>query len=92
MWSALDPDGIYKGVYNRYAHIAVVPTTEATIFELNSVDSFIVKLGLDDARKIGITKWLVSVDLAEYDTESTRAVRVADAGPYSIWELEDVQY
>ena len=92
VWSALDPDGIYKGVYNRYAHIAVVPTTEATIFELNSVDSFIVKLGLDDARKIGITKWLVSVDLAEYDTESTRAVKVADAGPYSIWELEDVQY
>ena len=90
-WSVLDPNETYKSVYNRYAHIAVVPTTDATAFELNSADSFTVKLNLDDARKIGITKWLSSVDLAEYGTESTRVVKVADAGNYSIWKLEDAQ-
>lgn len=92
MWSTLDPNGMYKSVYNRYAYIVVAPTTKATTFELNSADFFTVELNLDDARKIGITKWLISLDLAEYNTESTRAVKVADAGPYSIWELEDVQY
>ena len=91
MWSTLDPNGMRKSVYNRYAYIVVAPTTKATTFELNSADFFTVELNLDDARKIGITKWLISIDLAEYDTESTRAVKVADAGPYSIWELEDVQ-
>jgi hypothetical protein len=92
VWSTLDPDGMYKSVYNRYAHIIVVPTTEATTFKLNSADSFTVELNLDDARKIGITKWLISVDLAAYDTESTQAVKVADAGQRSIWELEDVRH
>ena len=89
MWRKIDPSGIYVDVYNRYAHITVQPTEEASSFELVAPDAFTVHLSLEDALKLGVTKWITSDDLSMYDTEKVKATLVSNAGSNKIWQLED---
>lgn len=88
-WHKIDEVGEYEQVYNRYAHITVEPTDAETTFELTAPDAFKLKLNLDDARKLGITKWITSDDLSAYDTNAVQAIEVADAGSHKIWKLVD---
>ncbi len=88
-WHKIDPNGEYEQVYNRYAHITVEATDGETTFELTAPDAFKLKINLDDARKLGVTKWVTSDDLSSYETDAVSAVEVADAGSYKIWELVD---
>lgn len=88
-WKKLDPKGKFERCYNRYAHISIEATTGKVSFEVTAADSITVKLNLDDARKIGVTKWLTSTDLTQFATDTTRAVKVCDAGPFAIYELRD---
>ncbi len=86
-WRTLDAKGEYEDVYNRYAHIDVVPVVGSSSFSTAVGDQFTVRVNLDDARKLGVTKWISSLDLTEYKTDSTEAVLIASVGDYKIWEL-----
>ncbi len=88
-WHLLDPEGSFEQVYNRYAHISVEPVQDETSFELTAPDAFTLRITLDDARKLGVTKWVTSADLSQYETDTVKAVEVSDAGSYKIWQLVD---
>lgn len=64
-WSRLDESGIYKDIYNRYAHIEVILTSEETKFELMNPDYFIIYLNIDDLYKTDI-KYIVSPSKLNY--------------------------
>lgn len=89
-WHLVDQEGKYSDVYNRYAHITVEPTCAQTSFELMSPDSFQLIINLDDVRKIGVTKWISSNNLSDYNTDSTEAVEIGTAGKYKIWQLVEI--
>lgn len=87
IWKTLDAEGEYEDVYNRYAHIDIVPVSGATSFDSAAVDQFTVHINLDDARKLGVTKWITTLDLSRYETDSTGAVLVASVGDRKVWSL-----
>lgn len=63
-WHSVDPTGAYESVYNRYAHILVRLTDEATSFDLTQPDHFEVDLTYGDLRTLGITN-LISTEPLE---------------------------
>ena len=40
LWNKLDAGKVYENIYNRYAHITITLTNEATTFELTENDKF----------------------------------------------------
>lgn len=88
-WRSIGPTGTYEQIYNRYAHISVVPTHGEASFELRRSDAFVVAISLDDARKLGVTKWLTAADLSQYETDLVKAVEVSTVGSFKIWQLVD---
>lgn len=88
IWHLIDPMGEYEDVYNRYAHIAAIPDNDETTFELTFADSFTLHITLDDARRIGVTKWITAYDLNEFDTDSTKAIYICSVGRYKVYELK----
>lgn len=88
-WHEIDDSGEYEQVYNRYAHINVEVTKDETSFELLQPDSFTLRITLNDARKLGVTKWISSSDLSQFETDTVKAVEVSTAGNYRIWQLID---
>lgn len=66
LWGTVDASGSYVDDYNRYAWIAVREAADATTFETTRPDGFTVRLALADARKLGVTYWLTSIDFSDY--------------------------
>ena len=87
IWKTIDTEGKYENVYNRYAHIEVVPVSGASSFDSAVGDQFTVRINLDDARKLGVTKWITKLDLSSYKTDSSEAILVASTGDYKVWKL-----
>lgn len=59
LWKALDPDGTYNEVYNRYAHIVLQLVEEDTSMELIQADNFQLNLSYKDIEKTQ-AKYIVS--------------------------------
>lgn len=89
IWTKIDSSAEYKDCYNRYAHITVQPTNDKTSFADATGDRFTLQINLDDARKLGVTKWLTILNLSEFNTNDVKAVLVKQVGDYKIWKLED---
>lgn len=53
-WHTLDPDGLEDEIYNRYHHLKVNLTSEATTMELEAPDSVLLHLNYNDLNKLGI--------------------------------------
>jgi hypothetical protein len=71
LWKRIDPDGRFRNVYNRYAHIAfaAVPSG-APRFQLHSQDYVIVQIrpNSDEFRALGVTHVLVrEADAAAFE-------------------------
>lgn len=62
LWKRIDPDGRFRNVYNRYAHVAFVAAPSgAPRFQLHSQDYVIVQIrpDSDEFRALGVTHVLV---------------------------------
>ena len=51
LWHTLDPDKKYEKIYNRYEHVQVLLTHEATSFELIQSDYITLNLSYKDIKK-----------------------------------------
>mgnify|MGYP001201200722 CR=1 FL=1 len=87
LWSALDSDGSYSDVYNRYAYIDCAIGDE-TNFELIFPDHFAVTLTADDIRATGATYWLSAKDLTVWNTDDVSFEPVETSGPYTVYKIE----
>lgn len=85
-WKQLDPDGVWKECYNRYAHISVTLGNE-TSFELTAPDSFILTIRPDDVWKLGATSWLSTSDLSAWNTERTTFEPVATFDTLTVFRI-----
>jgi len=87
LWSALDSDGSYSDVYNRYAYIDCAIGDE-TNFELIFPDHFAVTLTAEDVRATGATYWLSAKDLTVWNTDDVSFEPVETSGPYTVYKIE----
>ena len=63
LWSKLDVNKKYFNIYNRYAHINLVLTTNNTTFKLLHPDSIQINLNLSDISKMNIKYILTKTNL-----------------------------
>lgn len=68
LWKRLDPEGQFDYVYNRYAHVAVEFTEEATSFTLVQPDTMRLSLSYQDISKTD-AKYIVSNHPLEVENE-----------------------
>lgn len=87
LWSALDPDGSYSDIYNRYAYIDCAVGSE-TGFGMIFSDHFAVTLTADDVRATGATYWLSAKDLTVWNTDDMNFKPVETSGPYTVYRIE----
>lgn len=86
-WSVLDPEGKYRDVYNRYAHISLKLKAEGPAeFRVLFPDHFEAELTVDDLRKLDVTflmsPGLISDEIAQGNLNFIRTV-----GAYSFYEV-----
>jgi hypothetical protein len=86
-WRALDPEGRYKDVYNRYAHVVVQLTDEDTYFKLEQGDLFTVFINAGDLRKTG-SSYLLSNGRITGHTQSLREVDRVGGDNLYIYEIK----
>ncbi|MBD3879233.1 MAG: hypothetical protein SR1Q5_06055 [Quinella sp. 1Q5] len=83
-WQKLDPTGANRSVYNRYAHIQITLTDDATNFHLNQVDYFTLYLNPADLPKLDV-RYIFSRN-GTLERFSTRHVKIkmiyGEAGSY----------
>lgn len=89
-WKQLDPDGVWKECYNRYAHISVTLGNE-TSFELATPDSFTLTIRPDDVWKLGATSWLSTSNLSAWNTEHTTFEPVAKFDGLTVFRIQTDQ-
>jgi len=88
LWRELDPNDIYEGVYNRYAHVSVKLTTEATSFELLFYDHFLLHLSYRDLARIGVTFIHTQDPLDDFETVGFRLLY--DEGGSRIYRVHNI--
>ncbi|MFI3307180.1 MAG: hypothetical protein R3Y21_01300 [Mycoplasmatota bacterium] len=67
LYYMLDPLLEYDGVYNRYAHVAIILTNEETSFNLNQTDTFTINLNYNDICLLEIDYLATLTELLEND-------------------------
>lgn len=65
LWKALDPEGKYNEIYNRYAHISVNLVEEETSMELIQADWINLHLSYSDLHEINVN-YILSYEPIEY--------------------------
>lgn len=63
LWSKLDVNKKYFNIYNRYAHINLVLTTNSTSFKLLHPDSIQINLNISYMKKMNIKYILTKTNL-----------------------------
>lgn len=86
LWRALDPEGQYNVVYNRYAHVALNIVEEDTSFELIQEDSMYLNLSYKDIPLTGATH-IVSLQKLEVDNEYVAFQEIYNEGGSYIYEI-----
>ena len=87
LWASVDPSGSFKDIYNRYAHITVVPTHGSTTFTSRFPDSFEVSINPDDLVRLGVTYWVSPSDLTTYDTAATTFEPLETQGIWTVYRI-----
>lgn len=65
LWSRLDPHGVHRGDWNRYAHVTFVAWAQDTIdVRLHSTDTLVVSMNprAQVLRELGVTHMLIETD------------------------------
>jgi hypothetical protein len=88
-WGALDSEGQYRGVYNRYAFITVRLTSDTnSSFQAGIADDqFTLSLTASDVPKLGARYWLSTEDLTGYNTDSVSFVPVETVENFTIYRI-----
>jgi hypothetical protein len=92
LWKRIDPDGRFRNVYNRYAHIAFVAAPSGPPrFQLHSQDYVIVQIRPDseEFRALGVTHVLVRDDVATAFERMTRLEPLATIGPNNLYHVSE---
>lgn len=88
-WSKLDPEGKYRDVYNRYAHISLKLKAEGHAeFRVLNPDYFEAELTVDDLRKMDVT-FLMSPGLISDEIAQGNLNFIHSVGAYSFYEIKE---
>lgn len=87
-WELLDDSDDAHYIYNRYAHIYIHVTNNATKFELENPDSFVVNLSVNDIIKLNIKYMLTKNDLSIYNNDNIRFIKLKQINDFRIYEIE----
>jgi hypothetical protein len=89
-WNAIDPEGKYSDIYNRYAHVSLT-LSDDTKFELQAPDHILVYLTEDNIKKLNI-KYVLSktnfLDKEVFNTEIFKEIYAGEDG-FSIYEIQN---
>ena len=91
LWNILDPEGTYREIYNRYAHIRVNLTLEREIkIEQPFGDQILLTIPPEMLSQLGVTYLLSSQDLEMYQTDRIRFERIfsKEGVDYSIYRVD----
>jgi len=77
LWNQLDPAGVYRDIYNRYAHIAMTFSGGPTTFVLEQNDFISINVQLSDLPKTKVKYVLSDEDLTALDTDEYRFVPIS---------------
>ena len=83
-WRKLDPTGKNFSIYNRYAHITITFSNEATKFDIHRGDMFELTLNPADLPKLDV-RYILSPhdDLEKFSTAAIKIIKIYnDAGSY----------
>ena len=82
LWEKLDPEGEYEDVYNRYAHVVIDFTTDATSFELFDKDVFFLHLSYKDIEKTGVNYIFALEELTSQSPDVSFDLAYSEDGTY----------
>ena len=90
VFEALDPDGTYREIYNRYAHILVsLKEDSGTAFELLNPDYFRLTLDAETLYKTAGVRYVLSPnDLSAFSKNGVVFVPVFSENGLTIYRLE----
>lgn len=89
-WKALDPQGQYEEIYNRYAHIATTLIPDATRFEMDmsqTLDTFSLLLSVKDLKKLQVSYVASNRNLTGLKTESITFEPITEAEDIYIFRV-----
>lgn len=91
LWERLDPEGKYRDVYNRYAHIQLYLTEEETSFRYAPTpDQFELYLNFGDIERTGADYILTRRDLSDFDSEKIQFIPISRGEHYSVYTYKTV--
>lgn len=88
-WYLLDKDKTHEDIYNRYAHIIIHISPEATHFDDSQTpDVFNLSLNPNDIKILDVNYILTTNELENMDFENGRFVRIGEAGAFKAYRVE----
>ena len=90
-WELLDPNGYYKEIYNRYAHITTILQKDdiPTRMDIGQTqDSFTLSLNMKDLKKLQVSYVASNRDLTEFGTRNITFEQIASAHNYRIFRVK----
>ena len=90
LWQRIDPEGRYRSVYNRYAHVAFVASASGEArFRLHSQDYVILEIQptSPEFRALGVTHVLVRDDVAAAFEKRSGFEPLATIGPNHLFRV-----
>ena len=90
-WELLDPNGYYKEIYNRYAHITTILQKDniPTRMDIGQAqDSFTLSLNMKDLEKLQVSYVASNRDLTEFGTRNITFEQIASAQNYCIFRVK----
>lgn len=89
-WRALDPEGNYTEVYNRFAHVMTSLQKEETVFlmtEDQMLDTIILCLDIDDLRTLHVSYVATNRRLEDLNTETISFEQIGNAQEVRIYKV-----
>jgi hypothetical protein len=87
-WRQLDPSGEYEDIYNRYAHINVELSDDATSFELVAGDAFKLHLNYRDLSTLEVSYLMSTQDYRAKHNPAVDFTLLDRVGSYYLYELD----
>lgn len=86
-WSVIDPDGVYRPLYNRFCHVAGYLSDDEYEIGQSAFDYIWVSLTARELKAMGVTYVVAAREIPE-DWQEVRWVPLDEADGYTIYRLE----
>ena len=87
-WKKLDPEGKYKDVYNRYAHIRItLNRKDKTTMKNKAVDTMDVSLAVKDLKTLNVKHIFTNRLLEKYEMKDISFHMIKQVGNYFIYNV-----